>query len=290
MRNVKFIFVALLFTQGARADYKPATWRELTCTFHQPSSVVVRSPNEYYVADTSAEQKNIVYKVKKGIPSPILETNYRLEKLEVDTRRGYLFLAHEGKVSIHKISKAEIEYKVFSLESVEHIDDMSFSIMNRKLYVLTGGGAKVWSIDHVKDKVSLVLDRSKKDGESPTLWNHILASTDGKRLYWTGKGDQGGPGQLGVFSLESQKTETKVSLKSTAPSGLAVYKNFFVIPNSDNGTIESFQMKNWKPANAKVPEGTPHTAAFATDALDLIALQTVEGKPCLRALPLHIKE
>lgn len=284
---VSFVMVNVYGEQSGDAP-----WRDISCQLKQPRSVAIKMMNEYFFSALDEAQNPAIIRVKKGFASTWLMLPQAAEKLEVDIRRGYLFIAHGNTVSVRKFSKPEIEHKKFTLDSVDRIQDMSFSIVNRKLYVLTHEGKKLWAIDHVKDQVTTVFDQVELEKSDVEAWKNILVSNDGKRMYWVGKMKNESSYALGSYSLKEKKSEKKVSLAmSSAPLGLGIYKNFFTIVGAQKHEFEAYESRTWKKAHMEVPVSAfEPNISFSIDVSDLILLQGDDASACLRALPIKIKE
>lgn len=231
----------------------PIAVNSLSCGFHRVHDVAGMKPGVFYIIAANEMGQGIFALNKKEL-SLWKPSDLSAGVLETDPRRGYVFLfSGDGNLTVYPASKyLPQEPRVVDLKMGGAAKDVSFSVIDRKIYVLDPAGQKVLRVNVKALNTEKVLDLSESIPDAASF-ERVLVSSDGKRLYLAGRSKEGG-NFLGTYHLASKSFEKRAVLGFSSPIiGLDLYRNYFVVAGEDPGHIEAIHSRTLSKGQVSMP-------------------------------------
>ncbi len=232
-------------SERAQAEAQPFMFPDVV---HSPQGAESFGSKEYFLSDYDEEEnQGFIWKIVKDDVYPLYDGLRHPRGLAWDLRRAELYVADENELKAFKPKddnqKAPKIFKVpFETDpETRFINDVTFSLMNRKAYVCESSQGTVWSFDPKTREFRKLLQ--KKDFEALGYGgpNAIYVSTDGKYLYLA-TDTRGWPNAKQAAVLKYSLRDHEVSVFAHHPDfssllGLEFYANRFFIGDSMSGKV-----------------------------------------------------
>ena len=179
---------------------------------------------------------------------------------------------------------------------VDGIVDLSYSVMNSKLYVVAADGSKVIALNPSTKKSEIVWDESKMIQNNILRLERILISNDGRRIYWAGISSlkKDSTSQIfGVFDLGKHTVTSTQEISFDSPVvSLDIYQGYFMLQGRAIKEIDVFSTRRFEPAKIDMlPSQDIKVIDMFIDEFDAILLsQENNGVRCLKSYPVKINK
>jgi hypothetical protein len=140
--------------------------------------------------------------------------------------------------------------KVIPVPKAVEISSVVYSMMNARAYAADFKERRLWSVHPKKGTVEEILDPVSFDSFGAGGPEHVLPSTDGKRIYMILRKptNDAAPEEstLAILHLKGRRWEKVASFPGLSFSGLDFYRSRFILADRTTGEIRTVSTRDGK--------------------------------------------
>ncbi len=242
---------------------------------------------EFIVSHLTSDGKGALSRVTKGKTELLLSNLKASRGVSFDERRYEIYVVDGNTVKIIKLRKPDAAPAEIVVPAKGMLNDVAYSLMNRRAYVTDSADNSIWAINPDKKSAELVI------GPEAFVHLHVgsifrlIPTTDGKRLFVTTTGESPA---LVVVGLRDRSVTVRHRFEGKKGiTGFAFYRDRYLIAEIESGWIEAFHTEEPKaPGEPISMEEKYHPLEIAVDlsALVILDLPAENGPGRLVQVPL----
>ncbi len=269
------LVLALLLSIGCAK--KPPVASQATAMpaiVHQALGVAAWNRTTSYILHMGPDAKGVISEEKKGDVRPLITGIAAPHAFAVDSRRAQFYVIDGARVAIYKIRKPAEAPQIVEIGETQPLSDITFSIINRRAYLVSPEGRSIWIVNPVSGKAEQIAGPDTFSPETFGKPTRLIVSVDGMRLYIVTVE----PSQLVEFDLHRRKVAALATLPDViAPTAVDLYKEHFIVTDGATGEVFAIHRKKYDVSYVDFPpEAEEKVLSAVSDDVGLLLLMKEE--------------